>query len=267
MPALLSTIASTVPMPVLCVLFIIACVLLSQAALSLFQKVFTSNNAGLNNEAAGIVFGGISLIYSLVLAFVIVAVWDDYRELEKTIEGETDKLTGILQHTEVLSDSIKISVQENVYGYCSEVINNEWETSTDNTAIEQPNTLRVLRSQLLTIDAHDRSESNILNVIDNELDALDDLRRNRLYHSHSEVPDMVWFILNAGSAMMVIFFFFFNVPSPKMKRIYLSFLVSFIAMCMFLVYTLDHPFSYKQGITNDLYKDVQNQLKDNGYIE
>lgn len=254
-------------MPVLCILFIVVCVMLSQLALTLFDKLVTNKKLGYNNETAGIVFGCLSLIYSLVLAFVIVAVWDDYRELEKTIEAETDKLNAIIQHTEVLPDSVRLGIQENVYAYCGDVVNKEWQRVTDNLAIEQPNTMRVLKSQLLILDAGNNKETNVLNAINTELDAVEDLRRSRLYHSHSEVPQMVWFILNTGSVMIVFFFFFLNVPSLTIRRTFLTFLVSFISMCMFLVYTLDNPFSYKQSITSDLYKDIQNQLKDNGYVE
>jgi len=31
-------------------------------------------------------------------------------------------------------------------------------------------------------------------------------------------------------------------------------------MCMFLVYTLDHPFDDENGISNRLYKDIQVEL-------
>jgi hypothetical protein len=52
-------------------------------------------------------FGAHSLIYSLVLALMIVAVWSDYDELKSTIELETDKLSAILVHTEELPNSLE----------------------------------------------------------------------------------------------------------------------------------------------------------------
>src|SRR5690349_6782039 len=97
--SLSSAIKITIPQPVVCLLFVAVAVIVSQLALTAFHKWAEKCKLGFHNEVAGIVFGGISLIYSLVLAFVIVAVWDDYTDLEKTIEEEADKLNSILIHT------------------------------------------------------------------------------------------------------------------------------------------------------------------------
>ncbi|HEX5153415.1 MAG TPA: DUF4239 domain-containing protein [Parafilimonas sp.] len=262
--SLSSEIAISVPQYVACILFVTASVIASQLALTLFNKWAARYKLEFHNEVAAIVFGGISLIYSLVLAFVIVAVWDDYTDLEKTIEAEADKLNAIIEHTEALPDSIQASIKQTIYSYCDEVVNNEWQMSAKTKVVEKPNTMRGLRRQLLITDVEDKKEQNVLAVIDNNLSTLDDLRRDRLNHSHSQVPSMVWFILDTGSIMMIVFFFFLSMPSLKLKRIYLSFLVGCMAMCMFLVYTLDHPFNCKNGVSSELYQDIQNELKSLG---
>lgn len=248
--------------PVLCLLFVMLSVIAAQLALSVFHKCAAKYKLEFHNEVAGIVFGGVSLIYSLVLAFVIIAVWDDYTDLQKIIEAEADKLNNIISQTDALPDSIRKNVKQTIYNYCDEVINNEWQMDDKIKAVEKPNAMRDLRQRLLTTDTENKIQQNVLTVLDGDLNTLSDLRRERLNRSHSQVPDMVWFILDAGSLIVVIFFFFLSVPSLKLKRIYLSFLVSFVAMCMFLVYTLDHPFNDKDGVSNQLYQDIQTQLND-----
>lgn len=256
-----SGIATAVPQSVLCILFVSASVIVSQAVLTGFHAWAKKKKLEFHNEVAGIVFGGISLIYSLVLAFVIVAVWDNYTDLEKTIETEADKLNNIISRTDALPCNIRANVKQTIYNYCDEVINNEWRMNGKTKAIEKPNIIRDLRQQLLTTQTGERIQQNILAVIDDNLDTVGDLRRERLSHSHSQIPNMVWFILDAGTIILVIFFFFLSVPSLRLKRIYLSFLVSCMAMCMFLVYTLDHPFNDKNGISSQLFRDIQKELK------
>ncbi len=261
MLSLSTNVMFSLPQPMLCLLFITLSVITSQLALSVFHKCAAKYKLEFHNEVAGIVFGGVSLIYSLVLAFVIVAVWDDYTDLQKIIETEADKLNNIITQTDALPDSIKTNVKQTIYNYCDQVINNEWQMNDRIKAVEKPNAMRGLRQQLLTTDTENKIQQNVLAVIDADLNTLSDLHRERLNHSHSQVPDMVWFILDAGSIMVILFFFFLSVPSLKLKRIYLSFLVSFVAMCMFLVYTLDHPFNDQNGVSNQLYQDIQIQLK------
>ena len=156
---------------------------------------------------------------------------------------------------------MRANVEQAIYSYCNEVINNEWQMDAKTRIINKPNAIRNLRGRLLTTSVENKKEQNVLAVMDAQLNALDDLRRDRLNHGHSQVPSMVWFILDAGSIMVVAFFFFLSVPSLKLKRIYLTFLVSSMAMCMFLVYTLDHPFSCKSGISSGLYQNLQHQIK------
>lgn len=259
--SLSSAMAIKFSQPAACLLFIMASVIVSQLALTGFHKWAAKYKLAFHNEVAGIVFGGISLIHSLVLAFVIVAVWDDYTDLEKTIETETDKLNNIIVHADLLPDDIKANISNAIFYYCNEVTGSEWQVCDKSRLIAKPNTMRSLRKQLLITSTDNRIQKNVLSVIDADLNTLGDLRRERLHHSHSQVPDMVWFILDAGSIMLIVFFFFLSVPSLRLKRIYLGFLVSCMAMCMFLVHTLDHPFNSKNSTGYQLFKDVKMQLK------
>jgi predicted negative regulator of RcsB-dependent stress response len=59
----------------------------------------------MNHDVTAVIYGVITLIYSLILAFVIVAVWQDYEEINTDITKEADKLRGIINHAEELPDS------------------------------------------------------------------------------------------------------------------------------------------------------------------
>ncbi len=265
MLSLSSGVTLSLPQPVFCLLFIMLSVVTSQLALTAFHKYAVKYKLPFHNEVAGLVFGGISLVYSLLLAFVIVAVWDDYTDLQKNIETEADELNAVVAHTEDLPDSIKANVRQSVYNYCNEVVNNEWEMNSKNKSVQRPNAIRSLRLQLLSANIENKKQEKVLAAINNKLEDLDNLRRERLSHSHSQIPQMVWFSLITGSTMMVLFFFFLNVPSLQLKRIFLGFLVSCMAMCMFLVYSLDHPFNNTSGVSVQSLQDLQTELKGLNY--
>jgi hypothetical protein len=241
------------------ILFIGSFVLFAQIGLYSFNLVYRQP-AKQGNEVAGIMFGGISLIYSLVLAFVIVAVWENYEGLNKTIENETDKINGIMSHTSTLPDSLKFPVNIALYNYCNQVVKQEWRMKTTNEQ-DQPSAIPALRMMLLKHYPGDKMQEGVFNVIDGDLSAISDLRRDRLSHNRSQVPPIVWLILKIGSIMLVVFSYFFNVPSQNLKRIYLFFLSSFIGMCMFLLYTLDHPFNGSSAISYLPYKNIIRELK------
>jgi len=234
-------------------------VLVSQLGLYFFNLLnFWPQKQG--NEVAGIMFGGISLIYSLVLAFVIVAVWGNYEDLGKTIETESDKLNGIMAHTATLPDSIKKPLSMALYNYCDQVIKEEWRMKKE-IEDDQPSAIPNLRMMLLKLDPADKVQAGIFTVIDTDLSAISDLRRDRLSHSRSQVPAMVWLVLKIGSIMLVVFSYFFVVPSQLLKRIYLFFLTSFIGLCMFLLYALDRPFDGPSAISFRPYQNIMLEIK------
>jgi len=246
-------------MNISCLFLVVLFVLFSQAGLYVFNLIkLRPQKQG--NEVAGIMFGGISLIYSLVLAFVIVAVWGNYEDLNNTIENETDKINNIMAHTATLPDSLKKPLSTALYNYCDQVVTEEWRMK-EAVEDDQPSAIPNLRMMLLRLHPTDKVQQGIFNVIDNDLSAISDLRRSRLSHNRSQVPAVVWLILKIGSVMLVIFSYFFIVPSLLLKRIYLFFLTSFIGMCMFLLYTLDHPYDGSSAISFRPYQNIMTELK------
>src|SRR4051794_4000231 len=100
----------------------------AHAGLFAFENLFKNKNIQHNNnEAAGIVFGALALIYSLLIAFVIVAVWENYDDLNQTIEKEADDLNSLLVHSAILHDSLRQPITVSIKSYCQEVINKEWD--------------------------------------------------------------------------------------------------------------------------------------------
>lgn len=247
----------SLPLGVVCILFTIVMVLIAQAGLWLFNLCIRRNKLEQNNEVSGIIFGAIALLYSLILAFVIVAVWEDYNDLDKTIEAETDKLNSI--HTGNLPDNLKEIVGKSIFDYCDQVINKEWQMQQTRT--EYPSAIPVLRQQLLNIQPENEMQEHVFDVVDKDLSSVSDLHRERLAHSRSQMPQLIWQILKAGTVILILFSYFFQVFSLKLKQLYLAFLVTTISMCMFLVYSLDHPFDALEGVSNQPYRDVQQEIK------
>jgi hypothetical protein len=254
------TIAPNMTTTVMCGLFVIIAILIAQAGLWIFNR-WKGHYRLLqsSNEVAGILFGCISLIYSLILAFVIVAVWQDYENLDNTIQSETDKLNGIVAHTGTLPPELKKEFCKGIYTYCGEVAQQEWTMRNPDTA-NRPSAIPSLRHLLLVTPPQDKMQEKLFDVIDQDLSSVSELRRQRLAHAQSQIPSLVWLVLQAGSITLIIFFYFFNVSSMPLKRVYLSFLTGCIAMCMYLVYMLDHPFNSESGLSNKPFIYLQTEV-------
>jgi hypothetical protein len=248
-------IAKFIPTEILCVLFVVLIVALSQAVLVVFNTRYGKRSMPYNNEITGIIFAALSLIYSLLVAFVIVAVWEDYEELNNTIEKEADKLNSIIVHSSMLPDSLKNPIQSAVGDYCKRVVNEEWEMQEENIPL-RPSAIPSVRLLVLSFLPQTKIQESVFVVLDENLSDISDLRRERLSHTRSHVPGLVWFILQAGSIIIILFSYLLFVESLRLKRICVSFLSGMIAMSLFLVYMLDHPFTGSTQVSNKTYKSI-----------
>jgi hypothetical protein len=201
-----------------------------------------------------VIFGAISLIYSLILAFVIVAVWNNYEELNNTIEKEADKLSNILIHSQELPDSMSRPIQNAVRDYARLVVSNEWQTSTEEKLNNTK--LPLLRQMIVKFESAQPTEEKILDIIDDDLSDAADLRRERINHHHSHVPGMVWVILIAGTIITVLCSYLFSVEPKRLHYLLTCLLTCMIALSLFLVYMLDHPFQGTSHVSGKPFEDL-----------
>src|SRR4051794_1921181 len=101
-----------IPAGVLGILLVMLLLLAGHVGLYGFDYWRKKRKLVLNNEVAGIIFSVLSLIYSLLVSFVIVAVWENYEELNRVIEKEADDLNSVLVHSSMLPDSLKTPISD-----------------------------------------------------------------------------------------------------------------------------------------------------------
>lgn len=242
------------PAGILCFLFVVASILVTCSGLSLLKRVISYETLKANHEVTGVIFGSISLIYTLVLAFVIIAVWNDYEELNGTIEQEADKLSGILVHTEELPDSFARPIQNAVREYAQLVVKNEWQTESNRRVSNDY--LQRLRQTLYKFHPSKESEQKTLDAIDEALSDAVDLRRELLNCNHSHVPGLVWMILIAGTLITIICSYLFFVEPRRLHYLFIALLTCMIAMSLFLVYMLDHPFEGSTHVSSRPFEEL-----------
>ena len=246
---------------ILSILFVLLAILIAVTGLFLFSKVTSYETLKKNHGVSSVIFGAISLIYSLILAFVIVAVWNDYEELNSTIEKEADKLSSILIHSQELPDSISRPIQNAIREYASLVVRNEWQTSTEEKMINTK--LPQIRHLVLKYESAQPSEQKILDIIDDDLSDGVDLRRERMNHQHSHVPGLVWMILITGTIITIFCSYLFFVEPRRLHYLFTCLLTCIIALSLFLVYTLDHPFQGSSHVSSKTFEDLYSNQRTN----
>lgn len=249
-----------IPTGYLCLDFIVLCIVVTISGLLIFRAIAKKEWLKVNHHVSGVFFSAVSLIYSLVLAFVIVAAWQDYNELNRSIEQETDKLSNIVSHSQELPIVINYTIVSDVQQYARWVVKQEWKTFGKQEQMPYNNSLQELRHLLYKMLPSNDAEAKILATVDDDLSTVDDYRRERISHNHSRMPPLVWMVLLAGSAITIFFSWFFYVDSYWLQYLFTALLTCMIAMCLFLVFMLDHPFDGTSKVSNEPFVGIYTQI-------
>ncbi|HXA01792.1 MAG TPA: DUF4239 domain-containing protein [Cytophagaceae bacterium] len=241
-------------------LFSFATVIVFCTALYFFEKYFQTVKDKFSNESIGIYFNFTGVLYTLILAFVVVAAWTDYDNAMVTVESEAHKLLYIYEDAEELSPENRSAVQKAVLNYTHSVIGEEWNEMDQGVMVKSTENkfhdLIVLKRILKP-----NGDDYVLNGIDTSLDELKELRRSRLSYNESHVPNLLWTVLAGGYLLCVFFSFLVDFNSLTWKMIMTSIMVFTMSIVMYLTYCLSNPYKGDMEISSADYQKTLELIK------
>jgi hypothetical protein len=66
--------------------------LLSLGGLELVQRLVPADTRQQHNDVAGFIYAALGVIYAVLLALVVIAVWEEYEAADATVEQEANAL-------------------------------------------------------------------------------------------------------------------------------------------------------------------------------
>ena len=92
----------------------------------LFRRQMGAERLALNNEVAGFKFAVVGVFYAVLLAFVVVAVWEDYRDTEAAVRNEAKALVDLHQASYAMDEDVGGRMRKHLFSYAEQVRNDEW---------------------------------------------------------------------------------------------------------------------------------------------
>jgi hypothetical protein len=238
----------------------LASVIAVSILLYLFEKFFSKLKEPLSDEVVGIYFNFIGVLFTLILAFVVVAAWEDYDNAMHSAENEAHKLLYTYEDASELSPENRKQVQEKILVYLHSVINEEWEHMEEKHIVKVTENkfhdLVVLKKTLVP-----HNDDDVLKNIDDSLDELKELRHARESYTDSHVPNLLWAVLLGGFSMCILLSFFINFKSILWKMLMTSFVTFAMSVVMYLTYCLSNPYKGDMKITSEAYVKVLTIIK------
>lgn len=196
-----------------------------------------------NHDATGAIFNVIGVLYTVLLAFVMVTAWERYTRLTEYCETEGNKVADLHRDSYMLPGAVQYRVREALIGYARAVEQKEWECmNRGEDCPEADAAIDNLWQVYYSVKPRTDTEKIWYAEAVDKLNDLADYRRLRLVSSKTHINWVMWILLCVGGVMTLGYMNFFGMES---FRIHLTMTVSMAAMLiliLFIIYSLDNPF-------------------------
>jgi hypothetical protein len=211
----------------------------------LFRR-YSPKDGRTGNEAIGTVFGVVGGLHAVVMAFVLISLFDSVSTVRDGSYTEANGLVAVYWAADSLPEPARGQVQELSRTYARTVIDQEWPAMRDGAPVGG-SAWALLDRMRAAIDAAPTSSDW---QMERKVEAASQLwgvyqaRQARLTAAgNSGISAVVWIALIVGSILSLSLPYLFDGPKLRTHMTIMFALAGTIALLMFAIYQLQNPFS------------------------
>jgi hypothetical protein len=244
------------------ILLTLAVMLLSGAGFYLVRRRVSLDVLRAHNEAVENYIVIIAALYGVLLAFVVLELWEQQRSAEENVSREAISLRVLYRLGAFLPGAAE--VQEAARRYTESIPAKEWTLMLGRRAghEERSHEMDRLWSVLMAIEPRTERERTVFAEAVSRLTALAEYRRVRLADSGKELAAYLWLALVVGGLFLVATTYFIGLENLKSQILLTAMSGGFIALVLFVVHDLQSSFHGNWRVNPEPYYSVLEMMKE-----
>jgi hypothetical protein len=232
----------------------------------LIHRMASGKNRSDNNEVAGQVFTIVAGLHAVLLAFVLISLFDAVNTARTGSANEANKLVAVSWAAQSLPEPAHTRVNELTSAYSNTVVAKEWPQMSDTGKVDsaegwqQLDELRDTIATTQTAEGDDWQASRKQTATE-QLWEVYQARQARLDAAASKgVSSVVWFALVLGSVMSMVLVYVHGGPRMIPHALISGTLAAAITLLLFSIYQLQNPFSGGAAVGPEAFSAVVGRL-------
>jgi len=252
----------SIPTWLLGIIIVALSTLLSGGGLVVVHRLVPADVRQPHNDIAGYISNIVAFVYAVILAFLAVAVWQQYGQAGTTTQLEANAASDVFHQADGYPEPLRQTVRTAIRAYVDAVIDEEWALQSRGGVSERASAiLDDLQLEMLRFRPGDLHDQTVHGEQLHDLNTLMDQRRTRIYAGGSGLHPVIWAVILIGSVLVIVFAYFMgtgNFPAHLAMTVLLG---ASIGLVIFLIVALDYPFRGDIGIKPDAFVQVRDHVK------
>lgn len=223
-----------------------------------------------NQDVAGFVIAVVGVIYAVLLAFVVVIVWEDFGSADTTANNEAAAVGDLYRDAIGVGGPQGNQLKTAVQTYAMSVVDSEW----PHMAVHQSGSgdteaaLNVVWSDVNHLSQPTNSTSaDFVQAVIRDASTATEARRSRILESSSQIPGTLWAVLIVGAIVTIAFTYLFGVDTLWHHALMVTALATLIALSLLVILTLNLPYTGDVAVKPEAMKNAIDSFQSMSSIE
>ena len=254
---LMQSILLNIPTFLLGLILITSSIILSIAGLFVVRRFMPVQKLKLHNDVAGFIFATIGVIYAVLIAFMVVVVWQDFDRSASNATREANCIADVYRDSEAFAPKFRTEVRTAFDKYTDAIINEEWPLlAKGQRSLHVQEISTGIWKMYGSYQPKTETERIFFEETVKKLNEAGELRRQRILDSGEGLHPILWFVLITGGLITLMFPIFFGTENIETQIVMNAMLAALIALILFTILILDFPFSGSVCITPNSFKQI-----------
>ncbi|HEX7089691.1 MAG TPA: hypothetical protein VF192_06115 [Longimicrobiales bacterium] len=211
-----------------------------------------------HNTVVGHGYAVLSLFTGVLLALMVVAVWERYVEALEITEREANALADLFGAAAAFAPPERDRLMNAIREYAFLVETEEWPAMAEERESARAwHAYATIRDGYLSLVPQTEREALWLRWSIERLNELGDERRLRLLRSRADLPTPMWVVLGILSVATVAFSYLFGVRELHFHALVTGAIAAALALTLTLVAALQHPFGRLSGVSPEAFRELR----------
>ncbi len=230
-------------------LVIVVCTLLvagvSMLGLLAVRRRVSPRRMKLHHDVAGFIFSTLGVIYAVLLAFVVLIVWQELNDAQTNTNREAAVALSIDRTIGIVPDAVQAAKADaSFHHYVSAVVDCEFPRMAEFASCPE-STAALIQFWHVVADLNPQTmeAQNVQAALLSQLTEMQQLRRVRQAAIGDEIPAPIWAGVLLGGLVTIGFSFFFGSENLRAQMVMTACLGAMVGLVIAIIILLEHPFA------------------------